>query len=97
MKRRLSLALSLIQDPDVIILDEPTVGIDPKLRLSIWNELKKLKDNGKTLLVTTHVMDEAEKCDKLILIRDGKVISKGSKEELMKEYSVKSIEEIFLV
>lgn len=96
MKRRLSIAITLVQDPDVIILDEPTVGIDPKLRLDIWDELIKLKKRGKTILVTTHVMDEAEKCDKIVLIREGKVISKGTKKELLEEYKVSSIEEVFL-
>ena len=71
MKRRLSLAISLIQDPKLLILDEPTVGIDPKLRFSIWKELNALKAQGKTIIITTHVMDEAEKCDKLALIREG--------------------------
>jgi len=81
MKRRLSLAISLIQDPKLLILDEPTVGIDPKLRFSIWKELKELKDQGKTIIVTTHVIDEAEKCDKLALIREGAIIAAGSVEE----------------
>ncbi|WP_411025871.1 ATP-binding cassette domain-containing protein, partial [Salmonella sp. s57402] len=65
MKRRLSLAISVLADPDVLILDEPTVGIDPELRKTIWEELGDLKANGKCILVTTHVMDEAEKCDRL--------------------------------
>lgn len=60
MKRRLSLAISVLADPDVLILDEPTVGIDPELRKTIWEELGDLKANGKCILVTTHVMDEAE-------------------------------------
>lgn len=96
MKRRLSLALALVQDPQILILDEPTVGIDPKLRFSIWNELKNLKAQGKTIIVTTHVIDEAEKCDKLALIRQGEIIATGSIEELKKEFNVSTIEEIFL-
>lgn len=96
MKRRLSLALALVQDPQILILDEPTVGIDPKLRFSIWNELKNLKAQGKTIIVTTHVIDEAEKCDKLALIRQGEIIATGSIEELKKEFNVNTIEEIFL-
>lgn len=72
MKRRLSLAISVLADPDVLILDEPTVGIDPELRKTIWEELDDLKANGKCILVTTHVMDEAEKCDRLAMIRNGK-------------------------
>lgn len=97
MKRRLSLALALLQDPKVLVLDEPTVGIDPKLRYSIWQELKKLKEAGKTIIVTTHVMDEAEKCDKLALINNGKVLAMGSSEELKEDFKAASIEEIFLM
>lgn len=96
MKRRLSLALALIQNPKLLILDEPTVGIDPKLRFSIWNELKALKSEGKTIILTTHVIDEAEKCDKLALIREGEIIATGSVEELKANFNVNTIEEIFL-
>lgn len=97
MKRRLSLAISLIQDPNLLILDEPTVGIDPKLRFSIWNELKALKAQGKTIIVTTHVIDEAEKCDKLALIREGVIIAIGSVEELKEKFKVNTVEEIFIL
>lgn len=96
MKRRLSLAISLIQDPKVLILDEPTVGIDPQLRLSIWNELNKLKLKGKSIIITTHVMDEAQRCDKLALIRKGKIIAKGTPNKLKDEFKVETIEDIFL-
>ncbi|MDS0526142.1 ABC transporter ATP-binding protein [Clostridium sp. SHJSY1] len=97
MKRRLSLAASLIQDPKILILDEPTVGIDPKLRFSIWKELKTLKSEGKTIIVTTHVIDEAEKCDKLALIRDGEIMAVGSVEELKEKFKVNTVEEIFIL
>jgi len=96
MKRRLSLSLSLIQDPTLLILDEPTVGIDPTLRLNIWKELHDLKLQGKSIVITTHVMDEATKCDKLALIRDGKIIATGTPDELISEFNVSSIEEVFL-
>ncbi|MFP7300067.1 ABC transporter ATP-binding protein [Neobacillus niacini] len=96
MKRRLSLAVALIQDPEILILDEPTVGIDPELRQSIWNELYRLKDKGKTILVTTHVMDEAEKCDRLAMVRDGEIITSGSPAELKQQYDITSLEEVFL-
>lgn len=96
MKRRLSLAIALIQDPQILVLDEPTVGIDPELRLSIWEELFRLKNEGKTIIVTTHVMDEAAKCDCLGMIRDGKLITSGSPSELMKRYGINSLEEVFL-
>lgn len=96
MKRRLSLAISLIQDTALLILDEPTVGIDPRLRFDIWNELYNLKNEGKSIIVTTHVMDEAVKCDRLALIRDGKIIATGTPNNLIKEFEVNTIEEIFL-
>jgi len=96
MKRRLSLAISLLHDPDVLILDEPTVGIDPILRKSIWEELERMRLNGTTIVVTTHVMDEAEKCTKLGMIRDGHLIAIGTPNELKDRVSVTSIEEAFL-
>lgn len=96
MKRRLSLAIALIHDPQILILDEPTVGIDPELRKSIWAEITRLKEEGKTILITTHVMDEAEKCDQLAMVRDGEIISSGSPFELKNNYQINSLEEVFL-
>ncbi|MBW8350079.1 ABC transporter ATP-binding protein [Bacillus sp. IITD106] len=96
MKRRLSLAVALIQDPQVLILDEPTVGIDPELRQAIWAELRYLKEKGKTILITTHVMDEAEKCDQLAMVRDGEIITSGTPSELREKFGITSLEEIFL-
>ncbi|WP_416825602.1 ABC transporter ATP-binding protein [Ectobacillus polymachus] len=97
MKRRLSLAIALIQDPAILILDEPTVGIDPELRKAIWEELKRLKEEkGKTIIITTHVMDEADKCDNLAMVREGRIITSGSPEELKALYKVNSLEEVFM-
>jgi len=96
MKRRLSLAIALIHEPPVLILDEPTVGIDPVLRKSIWNELYKLNNNGTTIIVTTHVMDEAEKCNNLGMIRDGILIATGSPNEIKCASGSNTIEEAFL-
>jgi len=96
MKRRLSLAIALIHEPPILILDEPTVGIDPVLRKSIWNELYKLNNNGTTIIVTTHVMDEAEKCNNLGMIRDGKLIAVGSPNEIKRASNANTIEEAFL-
>ncbi len=96
MKRRLSLAAALLHEPELLILDEPTVGIDPVLRQSIWAGFYDLKAKGKTLIVTTHVMDEAEKCDRLGLIRDGRLIAVGSPEELKAKTGSTSVEEAFL-
>ena len=96
MKRRLSLAIALIADPDLLILDEPTVGIDPELRQQIWAELRTLKQHGKAILVTTHVMDEAERCDELMLIREGIALAQGTPTQLKQEYAVDTIEQVFL-
>ncbi|RRK10103.1 ABC transporter ATP-binding protein [Lactiplantibacillus garii] len=96
MKRRLSLAIALIQDPPLLVLDEPTVGIDPELRQQIWAELNKLKTGGKSMLVTTHVMDEAERCDYLMLIRHGIALAQGTPAELKQRYHVETIEQVFL-
>lgn len=97
MKRRLSLAIALLHEPEVLILDEPTVGIDPVLRQSIWESFSALKQNGITIIVTTHVMDEAEKCDRLGMIRDGRLIAVGTPEELKEQTNSRTIEDAFLV
>lgn len=97
MKRRLSLAIALIQNPRVLILDEPTVGIDPELSFSIWKELTRLKSSeGKTIIVTTHVMEEARKCDCLAMVREGSILTKGSPAELLKMYGAANLEEVFM-
>jgi ABC-2 type transport system ATP-binding protein len=96
MKRRLSLGAALLHEPKLLILDEPTVGIDPVLRQSIWKELKKLSQQGITIIVTTHVMDEAEKCDRLGMIREGALIAVGTPEYLKNQTGVTTIEKAFL-
>ena len=96
MKQRLSLAIALLPDPKVLLLDEPTVGIDPVLRKSIWKELYDLSDQGVTILVTTHVMDEADKCNTLGMIRDGRLIAIGSPNEIKLSSNSATIEEAFL-
>ena len=96
MKRRLSLAIALLGSPQLLILDEPTVGIDPSLRKKIWEELMMLRDKGVGILVTTHVMDEAELTDKVVLLLGGKIIAFDSPKNLKESYGVSSIEEVFL-
>ncbi|SFB27045.1 ABC-2 type transport system ATP-binding protein [Lentibacillus halodurans] len=96
MKRRMSLAIALLHHPKVLILDEPTVGIDPVLRASIWEELRNKQKQGTTIIVTTHVMDEAEKCDNLALLRDGYVIAQGSPDDLKAKSETQSLEHAFL-
>lgn len=97
MKRRLSLAIALLHEPELLILDEPTVGIDPVLRKKIWDAFYQLNKQGTTILVTTHVMDEAEKCDRLGLMRGGKLIAVGTPEELKNHTKSTTIEEAFLI
>ncbi|MNI54124.1 putative ABC transporter ATP-binding protein YbhF [compost metagenome] len=96
MKRRLSLAIALLHNPPLLILDEPTVGIDPLLRHSIWNELKLLNSKGTTILLTTHVMDEASKCDRLGMIRDGQLLAVNTPQALIEEAGQTSIEDAFI-
>ncbi|WAA08603.1 ABC transporter ATP-binding protein [Fervidibacillus albus] len=97
MKRRLSLAIALIHNPSLLILDEPTVGIDPELKLQIWDELLRLKKEGKTIIVTTHVMDEAERCDVITMVRNGKRIAEGTPKELKQRYGTEDFDLVFLL
>ena len=96
MKRRLSLAIALFHRPELLILDEPTVGIDPVLRRQFWNEFNRLKQEDTTIVLTTHVMDEAEHCDRLSLIRSGFLIALGTPNELKKSSGEETIEGAFL-
>lgn len=96
MKRRLSLAIALLGEPDLLILDEPTVGIDPALRLQIWEELRRQQANQKTILMTTHVMDEAERVDRVVLLFDGRIIADDSPAALKAQYDVATVEQVFL-
>jgi len=96
MKRRLTLARALVADPDIVFLDEPTTGLDPQARHLIWERLKKLKSAGKTLILTTHFMDEAERlCDRLIVIDHGRKIAEGSPRELIAAHIEPQVVEVF--
>ena len=97
MKKRLSLAIALLHEPEILILDEPTVGIDPLLRKSIWEKFYDLKKKGTTIIVTTHIMDEAEFCERLGLIREGNLVAIGTPEELKKQTSSGRIEDVFML
>lgn len=97
MKHRLSLACSMIHGPRLLFLDEPTVGVDPELRFSFWQYLKKLKEGGLTALITTHYMDEAGRCDRVGLIREGRLIAEGTPKELRESAGCESLEDAFLV
>lgn len=96
MKRRLSLAITLLSNPDLLVLDEPTVGIDPSLRVDIWQQLRDLANEQKAIIVTTHIMDEAEKCDQVALIINGGILALGTPSQLKEQFKAASIEEVFL-
>lgn len=93
---RVSLAVALLGKPELLLLDEPTVGLDPVLRQKMWSKFKQLLKNGTTVLVTSHVMDEAERCDEILFIRDGKLLTSGSRENILKQTGVSSMEKAFL-
>lgn len=96
MKRRLSLAIALLHDPALLILDEPTVGLDPKQRIELWRAFRDRADAGTSLLITTHVMDEASSCDRIVMIQDGRVIADGSPDELIAQTQAATLESAFL-
>lgn len=95
MKRRLTIARSLVSEPDILMLDEPTTGLDPQARHILWDRLFRLKEQGVTLLITTHYMDEAEQlCDRLIVMDKGKIMAEDSPAQLIKDYSTKEVLEV---
>jgi lipooligosaccharide transport system ATP-binding protein len=97
MKRRLTIARALVNEPDLILLDEPTTGLDPQARHLIWERLYRLKKDGATLLLTTHYMDEAEQlCDRLIVMDKGRIVAQGSPRELIERYVTRDVLELRL-
>jgi lipooligosaccharide transport system ATP-binding protein len=95
MKRRLTIARSLVNDPEVLLLDEPTTGLDPQARHTVWDRLFRLKQRGVTLILTTHYMDEAEQlCDRLVVMDKGKIAAEGSPRELIGRYSTREVVEL---
>ena len=96
MRRRLSLACTLVHEPKVLFLDEPTVGVDPALRVQFWTYFRRLAAQGTTILVASHVMDEADRCDELVFVRDGKVIARGTGAELRARAGTDNLEAAFL-
>jgi len=95
MKRRLTIARSLINNPDVLLLDEPTTGLDPQARHTVWDRLFRLKQRGVTLILTTHYMDEAEQlCDRLVVMDKGKIVAEGSPPELIRRFSTREVVEL---
>jgi ABC-2 type transport system ATP-binding protein len=95
-RSRLSLGCALIGDPDVLILDEPTAGVDPVLRNQIWDMFAKLRDAGKTIVVSSHIMDEADRCDELVLMRQGRVLAHETPQELLRRSGTDNLESAFL-
>jgi ABC-2 type transport system ATP-binding protein len=95
-KARVSLAIALLGDAQLLILDEPTVGLDPVLRHNLWQLFFKLAQEGRTLLISSHVMDEAEDCPNLFLLRGGRVLRHESKQDLLRETNTKTVDEAFL-
>lgn len=96
MKHRVSLACALVHDPEVVFLDEPTVGVDPELRVGFWKYFADLKQKGKTVVLTTHYMDEAVRCDVVGMMRSGKLIAEGTPRALMDSTSTADLESAFL-
>jgi lipooligosaccharide transport system ATP-binding protein len=95
MKRRLTIARALVNDPDVLLLDEPTTGLDPQARHLVWDRLFRLKQRGATLILTTHYMDEAEQlCDRLVVMDRGKIAAEGSPLDLIREHSTREVVEL---
>lgn len=95
MKRRLTIARALVNEPEILMLDEPTTGLDPQARHVLWDRLFRLKEQGVTLVITTHYMDEAEQlCDRLVVMDKGKIMAEGSPADLIKRYSSKEVLEV---
>jgi lipooligosaccharide transport system ATP-binding protein len=95
MKRRLTIARALVNDPRILLLDEPTTGLDPQARHILWDRLFRLKEQGTTLVLTTHYMDEAEQlCDRLVVVDKGTIMAEGSPAALIKKYSTREVVEV---
>lgn len=96
MKQRVSLATVMVHKPDVVLLDEPTVGVDPQLRVQFWDHFRALTEQGVSIIVSSHVMDEAERCDRLGFIRHGRVLIEGSADSIRAAAGVDNLEAAFL-
>ena len=96
LRRRVSLACALVHRPRLLILDEPTVGVDPQLRVAFWQHFRRLADAGVTLVISSHVMDEAGRCDRLGFMREGRLIAEGSPDELRQRSGMSDLEQAFL-
>src|SRR6266567_5743350 len=97
MKQRCSLACALVHRPKLLLLDEPTVGVDPQLRVQLWESFRRMADSGVTIVVSSHVMDEAERCQRLGLIQYGRLLAEGSPSEVRARAGTQNLEEAFLL
>jgi ABC-2 type transport system ATP-binding protein len=95
-RARVSLATALLNDPEVLVLDEPTVGLDPVLRRDLWDMFHALAARSRTLVVSSHVMDEAERCNELLLLRDGRLLATGTPQQLRERTGVRELDSVFL-
>jgi ABC-2 type transport system ATP-binding protein len=96
MRQRCSLACAIVHKPKLLLLDEPTVGLDPQLRVRFWDSFRKMADSGTTIVVSSHVMDEAERCQRLGLVQYGKLLAEGSPDEIRTLAGTNNLEEAFL-
>ncbi len=96
MKRRLSLAIAMLHEPELLVLDEPTVGLDPAHRRVIWDEFDRLAADGTTILVTTHIMDEAARCHRVVMLQGGRIIAQGSPTDILTQTGTTDLESAFL-
>jgi lipooligosaccharide transport system ATP-binding protein len=97
MKRRLLIARALVNEPELVVLDEPTTGLDPQARLAVWGLLDRLRSEGVTLIVTTHYMEEAERiCDRLVIMDEGRIVAEGAPGDLLERYGERTLEGVFL-
>lgn len=96
-RRLLNMACSLVHSPKIVFMDEPTVGLDPKMRRIFWGKIRELRESGATIVLTTHYMDEAESlCDRIAFVMGGRILDEGNPSEIVKKYSSKDLEEAFL-
>ena len=95
-RARLALATAVLGNPEILILDEPTVGLDPILRIELWDLFHRLAEKGKTLVISSHVMDEADRCDSLLLLREGELLAQGTPAELKAQTGKSEMEDVFI-
>ena len=97
MKQRVSLACAMIHRPPLLLLDEPTVGVDPELRVSFWEYFGRVKSDDRTIVITTHYMDEARRCDRIGFMHNGQLYAEGRPDEVLREAGTDNLEDAFMV